>query len=796
MIYIIVSMACAFWGIVIAFQESVMWGLLSMFVPCAHLVFVAKFWDRAKKPFLIQIGAVSLLVVVVLLSLDSEARAKRAAPVARAEETPSALPTVTKAPPPPQVTGSPVDLSTVMGRARALADGWQPEAVLCGIDATIRQGLIQTGEGAKATLVFGPSSFRTPRERTGSFIVTYDADGMHGAPSTAVAGKALIEPMCAPETAYARVTGSSGAPVRLRYALDSRGKPRFGCSRARVTPPGRRPPSTANGAHRWRASPSSGCPSARLRGDRNWTSVRSVSPARATRAERSDARRLRELREVLGLSQRELAKEFKVAHGAIASWESGARALPGPVSKLLDLYEAELGLSAASAGLETSFAARNYALSKLAGNVLLRTLGGVLARWLAEDSQASAVSAHTHAAVARNLVEALGELKGLAMKVGQTLGYLDFMLSDAARAELSTLMTSARPLRASLVAQVFLEDQQRLPSELFAEWSPQPFAVASLGQVHRARLANGREVAVKVQYPGIARTLEADLSNAQWLDRLASLIFRGQERGVIMAELRERLTEECDYRLEAQQQQEFRLRWSNTPGLRIPEVHLSACSQRVLVSDLSAGEGLSSFLERATTAERDHAGLLLFRFFVESFCRHGVFNADPHPGNFLFFEAEVILLDFGCVKRMKPEQVSWWRSFLRAYLERKFEQARELLIQMDMIPDPAHYDFEAHYRMVLTTYEFSLSEAPFRFTPAFMHRLIAVRGRDNPGKFRVNLPKDWLFANRMVLGLFALLSRLEAKADFRGALLDALYEPGEPRPAPYSETELRLLVRK
>jgi len=466
------------------------------------------------------------------------------------------------------------------------------------------------------------------------------------------------------------------------------------------------------------------------------------------------------------------------------------------VSKLLELYEAELGLDPEARGtLEISSASRNFALTKLGGNVLLRTLAGVLTRWVADDGQASAVSAHTHAAVARNLVEALGELKGLAMKLGQTLGYVDFLLSEEARAELRTLLSSARPLRAPRVAQVFLEDQQRLPRELFAEWSPQPFAVASIGQVHRARLGDGRVVAVKVQYPGIEAALEADLSSAEWLDRLASLIFRGQERGVLMAELRERLAEECDYRLEGRNQEEFRLLWAGSEGLSIPQVHLSLCSRHILVSDFSPGESLESFLEHATEAERDRAGLSILSFFIASFCRHGVFNADPHPGNYLFFEGKIILLDFGCVKRMKREQIDRWRCLLRAYLERKFDVARALLIQMEMVPDPAHYEFEDHHRMVLRTYEFALRQAPFQFTVAFMRRLVDVRGRDNRGKFRANLPKDWLFANRMVLGSFAILARLEAKADFRSALLDALYEPCEPRPAPYSDAELAFFLR-
>jgi predicted unusual protein kinase regulating ubiquinone biosynthesis (AarF/ABC1/UbiB family) len=340
-----------------------------------------------------------------------------------------------------------------------------------------------------------------------------------------------------------------------------------------------------------------------------------------------------------------------------------------------------------------------------------------------------------------------------------------------------------------------LEDQGQLPRQLFADWSPRPFAVASIGQVHRARLANGDEVAVKVQYPGVTDALEVDLRGIELLDHLLSLIFRGQKRGAVLAELRERLSEECDYRVEAQNQEEFRRRWQSRPGLKIPKVRLERSSRRILVSEFADGEGIDAFLEHATPAERDRVGLLIYGFFIESFCRDGMFNADPHPGNYLFANGDVILLDFGSVKRMEAAQIEWWRTFLRAYLERKLDIARELLIQIGMIPDPAGYDFESHHRMVLTTYEFCLRDTPFQFDTAFMRRLIRARGQDNRGKFQMNLPKDWILANRMALGVFALLARLEAKGDFRTPLLDVLYAANEVRPAAYTETELSLFVR-
>ena len=222
-LYLVVSVGTTLWGIVIAFQESVSWGLLSLFVPCAHLVFVIKFWDRAKTPFLIHIAAVVVFLGgAFAVGIVKAASAKPAAPIAAAVVSADAATPAPSAP--PKVTGSAVDLSTVMGRARALADAWQSEAALCSVEAKVSHGLIQTDEGATATLVFGPSPFGHAGARTGRFTVSYDASGMHSSTSAEPAGKALTEPMCAPETAYQHATGTSGASVTIRYALDSRSK--------------------------------------------------------------------------------------------------------------------------------------------------------------------------------------------------------------------------------------------------------------------------------------------------------------------------------------------------------------------------------------------------------------------------------------------------------------------------------------------------------------------------------------------------------------------------------------------
>ena len=156
--------------------------------------------------------------------------------------------------------------------------------------------------------------------------------------------------------------------------------------------------------------------------------------------------------------------------------------------------------------------------------------------------------------VADTLVETLGEMKGLAMKAGQMMSYVDFTLPPKAREVLSKLQDSTPAMAPGLVDQIMIEQLGGPPTEIFAQWSPKPFAAASIGQVHWARLKEGPDVAVKIQYPGIWKAILADLGNFKVLELLGQGLFRSQEKGVVMAELKERLEEECDYRNEAKNQ--------------------------------------------------------------------------------------------------------------------------------------------------------------------------------------------------------------------------------------------------
>jgi predicted unusual protein kinase regulating ubiquinone biosynthesis (AarF/ABC1/UbiB family) len=377
------------------------------------------------------------------------------------------------------------------------------------------------------------------------------------------------------------------------------------------------------------------------------------------------------------------------------------------------------------------------------------------------------------------------------MKVGQMLSYVDMALPAEARQALEALQASTRPMAPSVVADVVCAELGQPPRRLFREWSPVPFAAASIGQVHRARLPSGQEVAVKIQYPGIVEALRADLRNVHMVERALAFVFRGQEPGAFVGELRDRLMEECDYVNEAANQEEMRRLWAGRDGVHVPRVFTELCARRVLVTQLAPGDRFQAFLARASQSEKDRAGELIFRFAFESIFRHGLFNGDPHPGNYLLGPGgDVTFLDFGCVKRFSARVIDQWRSLVRLTLERDFAGVNRTGIEIGLVPDPATFDFDYYQGTLRLLFEPWLIDRPFHFTPAFVEKTWRAIMIENPNRFRANVPKDWVLTSRVQWGLYAVLAQLGASANWRRLILDLVYADGEPRPAPYADSEL------
>ena len=236
---------------------------------------------------------------------------------------------------------------------------------------------------------------------------------------------------------------------------------------------------------------------------------------------------------------------------------------------------------------------------------------------------------------ATKITEALGEMKGALMKIGQMASYLDQGLPEHVRAVLAELQHNAPPMSAELAAGVIISELGDSPDQIFAEWDPIPIASASIGQVHRALTHEGNAVAVKVQYPGVAEAIASDLDNASLIFTGLGFLFPGLEQEAIVSELRQRLVEELDYDNEARNQDLFRTAYLDHPTIHVPRVFHEYSTAQVLTTELADGVHWDEMLTWSQD-EKNLSAETLYRYAFGSLFRLAAFNGDPHPGNYLF----------------------------------------------------------------------------------------------------------------------------------------------------------------
>ncbi|TNF22664.1 MAG: AarF/ABC1/UbiB kinase family protein [Deltaproteobacteria bacterium] len=404
-----------------------------------------------------------------------------------------------------------------------------------------------------------------------------------------------------------------------------------------------------------------------------------------------------------------------------------------------------------------------------------------------------------HGDLADKAFKTLGDMKGVALKLGQMVSYMDGAvpaeLVGVYQDVLARLQQQAPALKWSAVRPV-LEAELGALDRHFTDIEEEPFAAASIGQVHRATLPDGRRVAVKIQYPGVDRAMRSDLKNAEMFQALMSPFMtmlgagratRGYMRDV-MAEIRERLLEELDYEREAATQMRFRQLLADDRELVIPAVHPGLSTRRVLTTDLIVGRSLQEVCETEDQAARDRYGSLLTHAVLTSLYRFGLFNADPHPGNYLFpDDGTVCLLDYGCVKEL-PD---WMRSDMRSYLRHaiiatrtndardwdRFDAALAHALHLDR-SDPKMFRLYREFSLYIMRP--ALTDAPFDFTSAFTRESIdrvldgvreTVFGKTIPRMPNIPpVPPDYTFINRLQWGFYSILSMLRARVNWHALL--------------------------
>ena len=394
---------------------------------------------------------------------------------------------------------------------------------------------------------------------------------------------------------------------------------------------------------------------------------------------------------------------------------------------------------------------------------------------------------------ADDVVEELGSMKGALMKLGQMASYIDEDMPQTFRSAMARLQHNAPPMTPELASSVVVDELGDGPERVFARWDPLPFAAASIGQVHRAITREGRAVAVKVQYPGIARTITSDVKNVALLRRVAAAAFPGLDTRSLIDELGERLREEVDYRLEAENQEMFAGYYEGHPVIHVPHVVPELSTARVLTSELVAGSRFEEVLEWSQP-ERDMAAETINRFVSRSLYRLHAFNGDPHPGNYLFHgRGRVSFLDFGLTKHFTDEDLAPLADAVRfLVIENDGDGFRVSLERAGFLRAGAPVPTSAVVDRFGLFYQTVFRDAPMTITPAYasaiVRRFFDAKGPLAPYS---DVPRAYVVLQRINLGLYAVLGSLRATANWRRIAEEIWPFVSGPPSTPIGEAEAR-----
>lgn len=398
---------------------------------------------------------------------------------------------------------------------------------------------------------------------------------------------------------------------------------------------------------------------------------------------------------------------------------------------------------------------------------------------------------------AEAMLKTLGEMKGLPLKLGQMASYIDGLAPPGYEEKfqeiLKKLQAKAPPLSREAAVKVVTKELGP-PTEVFAEWEDDPFAAASIGQVHRATTKGGDRVAVKVQYPEIDKAIENDLKSLSLLETMIAPIGRKYQSKEVFEEIRAVFLAELDYGREAENAETYRKIHDGDDAIVIPKVFHALSTRRVLTSELIGGVDYATFCKDASQEERNATSATIWRFMFRALFKHGWLYADPHPGNYRFLGGgSVAFLDFGCIKVLPPELLRGTKRYILAAMDGDDAELERACIEFFGYDpsDPENFAlFMAYTKMLL---EPLAKDASFKHTHEIAREAVAflVRGtkktmKPKEGDILPNMPKplhvpqEHLFMNRLQWGLASVMAGIGGEGNYRRMVEAWVRGPLEP----------------
>ena len=416
--------------------------------------------------------------------------------------------------------------------------------------------------------------------------------------------------------------------------------------------------------------------------------------------------------------------------------------------------------------MRTGRLARTAVPARLAAAAALRWLGTFRYRGERRREKRKEAVLRT----AEDVTRAMGEMKGAAMKVGQVLSMMSGVVPPEMAEGLATLQSNAPPMAYGLVQEVLEAAYGRSPGSVFRRFEREPFAAASIGQVHRAELRDGTRVAVKVQYPGVREAIERDLANVAVLLGFGGLVAKGLDVETLVRDLGEGIRGELDYRREAAWQQRFFDAFEGHGFVRVPRVYHELTTDTVLVQEWLPGRPFREALG-LPQEERNRLGEMLYRFCFGSLYRLRLFNGDPHPGNYLLLEdGRVGFVDYGCVAEFDNAVVEGFKRLVRALDRGDREAWRAATEEVGILLPNAPFTTDELYEH-MHWYWAPILEDEVEYTPELAAEMVRrntmTTGLGGQINRYCNVPEGMVFLTRINFGLAGLFASLRARGPWR-----------------------------